>query len=190
MTPTQPRCGDTGHKNNRGEPCKERAMKGQTVCYTHGGSSPQARRKAQERLAEARARKMLAKLGRPEPVDDPIGELLLVAGEATAWSQFLREKVRELQGDLRYEHEKAGEQIRAEAALYTQALRQTSDVLARIVALDLEANRLRLEEAKVLILVKALDQVLGSRELALTSEQRNFAHAQLVKRLEKHTDDR
>ena len=183
MTPR--RC--TGHSTRTGRSCKNYPMHGQAVCHGHGGESPQAKRKANERLAEERARKMLAKLGRPDPVTDPIGELQQVAGEATAWSQLLREKVLALEGDFRYEHDSTGEQIRGEVQIYTAALKQTGEILARIIALDLEANRLRLEEAKVLILVQALDKVLGSRELGLTSSQRTFAHTQLVKRLEKHT---
>lgn len=177
-----------GAKTKHG-PCKRWPIKGGARCTSHGAGTVAAKRKANERLAEERARKMLSKLGRPDPVTDPIGELQQVAGEATAWSQLLRDKVLALEGDFRYEHDKTGEQIRGEVQVYTNALKQTGEILARIIALDLEANRLRLEEAKVLILVKALDQVLGLRELNLTSSQRTFAQTQLVKRLEKHTDD-
>lgn len=37
-------------KKTNGEPCKAGAIKGGTVCRTHGGSAPQVRRKANERL--------------------------------------------------------------------------------------------------------------------------------------------
>ena len=41
--------------------CTARAMDGQAVCKAHGGSSPQAMRKAAERLAVERARELLNK---------------------------------------------------------------------------------------------------------------------------------
>lgn len=41
------------HSRRTGEPCKNAAMNGTTVCRMHGGSAPQVRRKAAERIAEA-----------------------------------------------------------------------------------------------------------------------------------------
>lgn len=39
-------------KRSNGEPCKKPAIKGGTVCQTHGGSAPQVRKKAALRLLE------------------------------------------------------------------------------------------------------------------------------------------
>lgn len=41
-----------GAKRSNGEPCKKPAIKGGTVCQTHGGSAPQVRKKAALRLLE------------------------------------------------------------------------------------------------------------------------------------------
>lgn len=37
-------------KRSNGTPCKSAAIRGGTVCRVHGGSAPQVRRKAEERL--------------------------------------------------------------------------------------------------------------------------------------------
>ena len=47
-----PKC--AGH-NNRGLPCGRFKMRGMRVCYTHGGSTGIAKRKAAERIAQAEA---------------------------------------------------------------------------------------------------------------------------------------
>jgi hypothetical protein len=41
-----------GRKTRAGGTCRQRAMLGQTVCFIHGGKSPQALRKAEERMRE------------------------------------------------------------------------------------------------------------------------------------------
>lgn len=38
-------------KRSSGEPCKRQAISGGNVCATHGGSAPQVKKRAEERLA-------------------------------------------------------------------------------------------------------------------------------------------
>lgn len=69
-TPQKRRC--TGKRSN-GEPCRAWAIKGGTVCVTHGGAAPQVKRKAVANLAVKRAQRMVELAG----VDmDPIQHLL------------------------------------------------------------------------------------------------------------------
>jgi len=42
----------TAHSSRTGLPCKHYAIKGGTVCRTHGGAAPQVKRKAAERIEE------------------------------------------------------------------------------------------------------------------------------------------
>ena len=63
-------------KKSNGDKCKAPAMKGQLVCRVHGGSSPQAKEKAKERLLEA--------------VDPMIAELVRLAKEAKRESDRIR----------------------------------------------------------------------------------------------------
>ena len=43
----------TAHRQD-GQRCRANAIRGGTVCYVHGGAAPQVKRKAAERIAEAR----------------------------------------------------------------------------------------------------------------------------------------
>ena len=79
MPPPERRCRATSKES--GEPCKLWAMRGSTVCRKHGGSAPQVRAKAQERV-------MLAELvpaakDDPELADATPAELLLHAAHST-----------------------------------------------------------------------------------------------------------
>jgi hypothetical protein len=42
----------TAHSSRTGKPCQRYAIMGATVCQTHGGSAPQVKRKAEQRLRE------------------------------------------------------------------------------------------------------------------------------------------
>lgn len=63
------------HGHTTRGPCKLPPIKGGVVCHIHGGSAPQVRAKANERLAVAEMHAELARIGRPVEVDP--GEALL-----------------------------------------------------------------------------------------------------------------
>lgn len=75
LVPTLPdKC--TAH-NREGGPCGKDPMLGQSVCYFHGGNSPQAREKASERILDAVMRTQDLFLSRLiERLESPDSELI------------------------------------------------------------------------------------------------------------------
>lgn len=145
-----------------GQPCRNPAMLGGTRCRMHGGASPQARRKAAERLAESKARAALSSLaGDVEPVTDAVGALESLAGEVVALTGILRGFVSELE-EVRYRGGigQGFEQLRGELSFYLQSLQRAESVLAAIVKLDLDARRVRLQERQAQAVVVAVGRVL------------------------------
>jgi hypothetical protein len=162
--PDERRCtGTTKNRENAGRRCPEWAMKGQTVCAAHGGKSPQALKTAARRIAEAKlmkeANRLLVQLG-ANPVDNPLTALSALAGEVLAFKNALGAKVNELE-EIRYKGG-AGEQLRAEVALYERAVKQAGDLLANIA-------RLNIDERLAAITEKQAEKVMLAIDAALTS---------------------
>lgn len=85
-----------------GRPCRNWAIQGATVCRMHGGSAPQVRRKAAERLALGRARAELEREGRlgGGQIDvDPADAMLAMVREAAFNVAVLRDLVAGLATD-------------------------------------------------------------------------------------------
>lgn len=167
-----------------GKRCKMPPMMGQQVCRMHGGSSPQARKKAAERLIEQQARKTLADLEQVETLTDPFTALEGLASQAVQLVDVLRGQVAQLQ-ELRYRGGPGSgtEQLRAELAAYLSALGRAESILGRILSLDLDTRRVRIEEAKVAAIVLALDKVLASPDLALDAARQRRARELLARAL-------
>jgi hypothetical protein len=160
-------------------------MAGQSVCRMHGGSSPQARKKAAERLAEQAARRTLSDLGaEAPPVVDALDALERLGGEAVRLVDVLRGMVSDLE-EIRYRGGPGSgtEQLRGELGAFLSALGRAESVLGRILALDLDAKRVRIEEAKVAAVVLALDKVLASPDLALDTERQRRGRELLARAL-------
>lgn len=172
-----------GARTRAGGTCKRLAMSNQARCDLHGAKSPQALRKAAERQAEAAARRTLAELGEDvQPVTDALSALEQLAGDVLALVDVLKGKVSELTS-IRYSSSVGFEQTRAELSVYVSALGRAESVLGRIVALDLAGRRLRLDEARAMIIAAALSKVLAHPALELDAGRQARARALLAAEL-------
>jgi hypothetical protein len=153
----------------------------------HGGASPQAKAAAARRLAEGRAVKLLAGLGHVEPVTDPIAALEHVAGQAVALTNLLRAVVADLE-EIRYRGGVGAgtENIRGEVQAYLSALGRAESVLSKIVSLDLDARRTRVQEVHAVAVIEALARVLANRELGLDEPRQQLARSLLSNELRTH----
>lgn len=83
-----------GHRKN-GEPCDRWAIKGGTVCPTHGGSAPQVKAKAvanvQRQEAEAAARRLSLPI-EVDPADALLDELFRTAGWIATYEAYVNEQ--------------------------------------------------------------------------------------------------
>lgn len=145
---TRPARRCTSPRSRDGQPCTNYAMHGSTVCHAHGGKAPQTRRRAAERLAEQKARKLVDTYNpAADPVENPVAGLLQLAGEIRHFKDYLAGRVMEMRNeDWRRSDDKGAEQLRAEIALYERALDRTARVLGELIKLDLEARLVRISE--------------------------------------------
>ncbi len=142
-----------------GEPCTNRPMTGSTVCRMHGGSAPQVKAKAAERVAQQEFdQEMTRTLARLQvaPVDNPLTVLAQLAGQAVAFKDALAERVNEL-SSIRYEDLKGSEQLRSEVALWERALDRCERFVTSMARLKIDDRLAKVEEAQVEVLLAALD---------------------------------
>lgn len=173
----------TAHKTN-GDPCGSWAMRGQMVCYRHGGAAPQNRRAAENRLAEVQAAKTIEELADAPPmasITDVYDWLLQIAGTAKTWSEILQTRVAKLQKLGDESNAFMGTQIKADVMLFERALDRSAKLGEALVRLDLEGRKQALDERVVGQLVSVLRLVLG--DLNLTDEQAMVAELMVPKRL-------
>lgn len=124
-------------------PCRKPPINGQSVCGAHGGMAPQNQQAGARRLHEAKlidgVRQLIPEVEDRTQITDPLETLLGLASEANAFRESLRILANRLGDELRYGGTgAAGEQLRAEVAVYRAALKDTADLLVAIAKLDIE----------------------------------------------------
>jgi hypothetical protein len=167
----------------KGIPCPTAPIKGGTRCRMHGGASPNAKRAAKQRLAEAAARRTLDQVGEYAPVDNPLTELGALAGRARTLMEICEGHVAELTSLSK--DTVNGEQVRAAIVVYERAIDRTGRLVADLARLNIDERLASISEAqadKVLAAVDALLDHLGVRDPQARMEARAVAgqHLQAV----------
>lgn len=177
-----------GAKNKQDRPCGLSPAAGATRCGRHGGNSPQAKKAAERRVAEASAKAELERgvrtLGLPVDIDP--GKALLDEIHWTAGHvQWLREKVQELKGDelvwgrtqtdagigpqgpVDTTTEKAGPSVWYE--LYMKERDHLAKVCALALKAGIEERKVKLAESQGALVAEAIRRILAA--LNLTPQQ-------------------
>jgi hypothetical protein len=181
IRPGGPQC--TRIKLN-GERCQLPPIKGATVCGSHGGRAPQVRAAAARRVAEAEARKAAANyVADAGQLEDPLGELLRVAGQMVAFKDHLAARVEELNAeDWRYQSSQKLEQINGLVTLLQSAMRDVAKVIEAMARLDLESRRTRIAERDADMFYRAMENSIDRLGL-LDREQRSRFNVIIVEEL-------
>ena len=176
----------TAHRRN-GDPCGSHAVKGGTVCRMHGGSSPQARAKAAERVAVAKAAKTMRLFAAPVDIDPAHALLELVqwtAGEVRYWRAEVeriavdepanltwgRTSHTEGEGPQGYVNQDTTEAVPHIAyRMLTDAQDRLAKYAAAALRAGVEERRVRLAEDQGMLVAQVIRAVLD--DLQLTSEQ-------------------
>lgn len=168
-----PKC--TAH-NRAGNPCGGRPMRGQTVCYRHGGGSPQAKAAAQQREAERKAQEQLDRLwpGLTDqtPITDPVDLLARTAGALEQMTETVGKRIN--QNSTAVAAGKDMTQLRAEVVLLDRLLDKLLKASEGMARLGIAERHVELERARAELVTSAFRAalvVLGERVTLLPADR-------------------
>ncbi|MFJ5984325.1 hypothetical protein [Lentzea sp. NPDC092896] len=126
----------------------------------HGGSAPQVKAKAAERVAQQQFDKAMSQALASldvAPVDNPLTVLAELAGQAVAFKNALAQRVNHLQDNIRYQDARGSEQLRSEVALWERALDRCERFCVSMARLNIDDRLVKVEEAQIELVLAALD---------------------------------
>lgn len=140
------------------------------MCKNHGANSGsyqskighqrKAEERSQARLGEVMTEHGMALLN-AQPIENPLEELLKLAGEILALKDVLRGMVAKMDvASWRYTRSQAGEQLRAEITLYERSTERLAAILVQIAKLNIEGMLARIKAEQVAQIERALQVAL------------------------------
>jgi hypothetical protein len=175
----------TGWRRCRqGNGCTQVAKRGTEppACKTHGANLGSLTSQcAAERVVEGKYADRLVlilaehgeKFLHPDPIGNPLTELLELAAEIKSFKEALRHVASYLfsKERIRSAHDKVGEQLRAEIILYERAQERLAKILIDISKLGIEAKLAGLEDTQADTIERALTAALTATGLDLVAQQ-------------------
>jgi hypothetical protein len=159
--------------------CRAWSIHGGEVCKNHGGQAPQVKAKAAQRLVVLAAERAIR--GKAfSPVGNPLTALAEVAGEVTAFKDYLREQVNDLR-DLSSTDDKGAEQVDALLSAYERGLDRTVSALATIAKLNIDERLARIDEAQAMMVLRAFEAGLAA--VGIAGPQATTAKTAMVRQL-------
>jgi hypothetical protein len=185
-------------RNGYGQPgaCHSAAVTGTVppACKNHGANQGSNTYKAAaERVVEGRMADrlvlILAEHGEaflhPDPIGNPLEELLDLAAEVKAFKEALRHVAAYLfsKDRMRSAHDKVGEQLRAEIILYERAQERLGHLLVQIAKLGIEAKLASIEIRQRETIERALTIAIqrAGGDLAMQDQARTELIRELAK---------
>lgn len=170
----RPRC--TATAKSTGEQCQRRAAPGGKVCPSHGGNAPQVAAAAERRAALREATLLAARVGVVIDPEDPYEGAAAAMRQSRQLAQRLGVAVSALpDSELRYEHDRAGEQQRSELTAYQRSVTDLGQLSAAFIRLGLDERLVSLAETASTLATAVILAALG--RLDLTDAQRADALA-------------
>ena len=113
------------------------------------------------------------KLLNPDPVSDPLAEMLELAAEMKAGKELLRQVVAHLfeRSQHRYAHKNVGEQVRVELLLYERAVERYAKILIDISKMKIDERLAGIRQQTADMLERALDAAIEEMHVGLDQRQ-------------------
>jgi hypothetical protein len=172
------------HQYGAPDACRQYAVEGAdpVACTKHGMAPGSfAMRQTMHRTVEGKLGERLAgimadggeRLLRPDPVADPLSELMDLAAEVKAVKELLRSKVAPMfaNDQLRYAHSKAGEQLRMEVLLYERGLDRLARLLLDISKLNIADRLVGIRKQTADMIERAIDAALEDSGVGFEGKQ-------------------